>query len=361
MTGVDAYALLLAGGSGERFWPLSRRARPKQFLRLAGEQSLLRQTYARAVAACGGERVWILTRQDLVGTVRRELPELAGDQIVGETQARNTGPAVALGCRMLAARDPRAVAVVLPSDHWIPDGQAFVATLDRAVHVARREGGLVTLGIKPRHPATGYGYVERGGRLEDIAGAFRAVRFHEKPDRRTAAGYLAAGKTYWNSGIFVWRAGDLLAEIERQQPEIDAHLPRDEALSDPQRRPAAVAAFFERAPSISIDYGVMEGARDVWVVEADFPWSDLGSWEAWAELVGEDESGNRTEGDVRCRDARGNIVCSSGTGRVALLGVNDMIVVRAGDVTLVCPRDRVQEIRDLVRGMREDDHDDPYL
>lgn len=353
--------LILAGGAGERFWPLSRRSRPKQLLALAGDVSLVRQTLERALKFSEASRIWILTSEHLVELMRKELPEIPEHQVVGEPVGRNTAPALALGCHLVAHRNPEATVVVLPSDHWIPDAAAFRRDVERAAAVAEATGGLVTFGIPPLRPETGYGYVERGKALPDADGAYSALRFHEKPKLREARGYKDSGKHFWNSGIFVWRADALLKEMKEHQPAIARELPLPANLESPDQRRAALRKYYGAVPSISVDHGVMEKSRNVFMVEARFPWSDLGTWEAWGEARGLDADGSGTEGDVVVHDARNNIVFSEAGGRVALLGVTGLVVVRTGDVTLVVPRERIQEVRDLVSKMKEGNHEDPFL
>lgn len=353
--------LILAGGAGERFWPLSRRRRPKQLLALAGDVSLVRQTLERALRFSRPGDIRILTSSDLVQALREELPEIPGLNVIGEPVARNTAPAIALGCHLATGDDPETVVVVLPSDHYIPDASAFRRDVARAAEVARSQGGLVTFGIPPGRPETGYGYIEKGDALPDVEGAHRVLRFHEKPDLEKAKAYQTSGKHFWNSGIFIWSAKQLLEEMKEHQPEIASNLPSLDALGDSRRRGGVLKEYYESVPSISIDYGVMEKSSRVLMVEARFPWSDLGTWEAWGETRARDGSGNCTEGDVVLEDARDNIVLSQAGGRVALLGVSDLVVVRTGDVTLVVPRARIQEVRDLVSRMKEGNREDPFL
>jgi mannose-1-phosphate guanylyltransferase len=350
------HVLLLAGGSGERFWPLSRKCRPKQFLKLAGRESLLRETVRRARALAPPERIWVLGRRDLEAALREELPEIPSDRFLLEPVGRNTCPAVALGCHRVAREDPAAAVAVLPSDHWIGDDRLFAEALQRALEVAR-SGFLVTFGIVPTRAETGYGYLERGDELPGKPPAHRVARFHEKPDLETARRYLASGRHYWNSGIFVWGVGTFLEELERHQPAIHRALPS----GDVPWGERELEAFFGGVPSISVDYGVLEKSQRVAMVEGRFPWSDLGTWLSWAERLEPDAAGNRCRGDVVAVASEGNVVYSEDPGRVALLGVRDLVVVRTGDVTLVCPKSRVQEIRDLVRRIREVRDDDPYL
>jgi mannose-1-phosphate guanylyltransferase len=368
------HVLVLAGGSGERFWPLSRRLRPKQLLALAGMGSLLSQALDRAQAVCSAvetgsrrrgaspsSRILVLTSRDLAPVLLRELPKkIPRENLIAEPVGRNTGPAVALGCHIVARRDPHAVVVVLPSDHWIPETEPFLEAIGRAVRVARDTGGLVTFGIRPTRPETGYGYIERGAPHASVAGAYRAKAFHEKPDAATAARYVASGDHDWNSGIFVWKAESLLDELAAHEPSLAEAL-AEPGLGGPEVGDEALAAFFESARPVSIDHAVMEKSDKVWVVEGRFRWSDLGTWDAWGATLEPDPRGNRIEGDAVISEANGNIIYSETGGRVAVLGVDGLIVVRTRDATLVLPRNRVQDVREIVRRMREGDREDPYL
>ncbi|MBU1702543.1 MAG: mannose-1-phosphate guanyltransferase [Candidatus Eisenbacteria bacterium] len=357
----DLAVFILAGGSGERFWPLSRKVRPKQFFALGGEDSLIRQAYRRALALNPKGSPWVLSSESLASAFLKELPRLRHERVIQETVAKNTGPAIALGCHLLAMEHPGACVVILPSDHWIPELDLFLTTVKTAIRVARSTGGLVTLGIKPHRAETGYGYIERGTPKGDIPTAYSANGFYEKPELADAKKYLKSGMYFWNSGIFIWTVTAFLTELKRVQPDIYDALPAQEELETESNRRAAINKYFVAAPSISVDQGIMEKAKSVWVVEAPFAWSDLGTWEAWGETRPADTTQNRTDGDVIVQDASGNIVYSDEEGRVALLGVDNLVVVRTKDVTLVCPRERVQEIRELVRRMREENHEDRFL
>lgn len=352
--------VILAGGRGERFWPLSRAARPKQLLALVDDRSLLQATWARARRGVGADRVWAIAPRDLAPVLVPEVPEISAGRWIWETTGRNTGPAVAAAVAVILAEGARAAEdgdrqiLVLPADHWIPDAEAFWRAVRAGVEVVVGTGRLVTFGIRATRAETGYGYIERGAALPlAVAGqAHEVLRFHEKPERAAAAAYLESGRFYWNAGIFLFSAAGMAREITQHAPEIAApfaELRARLAALPPGEWSAAWTAYFRDCTAISIDQAVLERSRAVAVVEAPFTWDDLGSWSSWGEHRAPDTAGNRTAGAVLAFDAHDNIVHSEVGGLVALLGVDGLVVVRTGDVTLVCPRDRVQEIRELVR------------
>ncbi len=341
-------AVILAGGKGERFWPLSRADRPKQLLRLFGDESLLATTWRRLRGRLDPASVWVVTGENLVPAVERELPELPGARLVPEVVGRDTAPALAVAAA-LGARDGRdPVQLVAPSDHWIGDGEAFWESVTRAVAVAEADDHpLVTFGIPISRPDTGYGYIERGEPRPEARDAWRVARFHEKPDERTATTYQAAGRYFWNSGIFVWRARSLLEEIERQMPDLHALVRDLMSAPDPRR---LLPDIFRRAPSRSIDYGVLEHCSRVAVVAASFDWSDVGTWRSWGELaVAQGE--NAAHGEVVAVESCGCVLFAE-RGTVAALGVRDLVIVHTPEATLVVPKSRCQEVRRILQALK---------
>lgn len=345
------YCVIMAGGSGTRFWPASRRHRPKQLLALTGSRSLLQQTVDRMAPLTPAQRVLVVTGAGHAAAVREQLPQVPAEQIIAEPMGRNTAAAAGLAAAWVARRDPAAVCVVLPADHLITDEALYHQTLQRAAEVAQEGDYLVTLGLTPRYAATGFGYIEAGEQVS--AGpppVFAVATFHEKPDAATAEGYLASGRHYWNSGMFVWRAEVLLAEIRRHLPELAQGLeelgPALEAGG--AELEAALARVYPTLPSISIDHGVMEKSERIRVVKADFGWSDVGSWEAMAELWPADDRGNACQdGRVLAIEARDNLVSAEGR-LAALLGVEGLVVVVTDDVVMVLPRRRSQQVREII-------------
>jgi mannose-1-phosphate guanylyltransferase len=355
----DVFHVIMAGGSGTRFWPVSRAGRPKQFLALVGDQPLVRQAFDRASAMSGAEKVYIAA-----GTAHRQmildaLPGFDGSRFIAEPCARNTAPCVGLSALRLRRVDPHGVMVVAPADHVYANPAALQNAIENAVAEARAGDALLTLGIRPTRPETGYGYIE----MEDEsvaapAGARRAKRFVEKPDGPTAKRYLASGRYLWNSGVFVWKISAILHALEAWAPEVWKHLARiDEAMGSREEEQVTREAF-EAMPSISIDYAVMEKAPDVRVVPADPGWSDVGSWDAVAELQDADVAGNSIvspgspDADVLTLHASNNFVYNTTTRLISLIGVEDLIVVDAGDALLVCRKSDSQSVRSVVEALK---------
>lgn len=328
----------MAGGSGTRFWPRSRRLVPKQLLPVLGSQSLLQETVKRLRGFVPSDQILIVTHRDHATAVRRQLPDLPRANVLVEAIARNTAPCLALAALEIERRAPGAVFVSVPADHAIADVAEFRATLLEALAWAAAEPVAITIGIRPTAPETGYGYIHVGAAMAGRTARVRA--FVEKPDAGRARRFLAGNKHLWNSGMFAWRTTTLLALLDRLLP--DVMRPLRAAMAKPARqRPAALARAYARVPSISIDYGVMEHARDVLVVAGSFGWNDVGSWAALAEIPGTAAS------HVIPVDADGSVVF--GNGRlVAVVGLADVIVVDTPDAVLVCHRDRAQDVRRVV-------------
>jgi mannose-1-phosphate guanylyltransferase/mannose-6-phosphate isomerase len=340
-------ALILAGGSGTRFWPLSRTPRPKQLLALESERSLLQETVDRLRPLVGPESVWISTTRHLAAEVRRQLPEVPPAQVLAEPVGRNTAPAIGWSVRAMPAAARQGVVAVLPADHRVADGAAFRAALERAAAAAGDEDRVMTLGVVPRWAETGYGYLELGEPLGAVPGVRRVRRFVEKPDARRAAEFLASGGYLWNAGIFVFRGATLLAHLARLAPELGQGLEAMAAAPSPE----AADELYGRLPALSVDYAVMEKLDGIATLPLDCGWSDLGSWEALYEVLDADREGNAVHGGpALALDARGNLLVGDpgAPGLIAVLGVSDLVVVRAGDAVLVCPRGRSQEVRRLV-------------
>ncbi len=343
-------AVILAGGSGTRLWPLSRRALPKQFLPLVGERSLFQQTVER-VRPLVGDNVLVVATQDVGFLAAQQLRELGvdpGGRVLAEPVGRNTAPAIGLAALL---SEPDEVLLVLPSDHAIQRVEAFRDAVSRARAVADA-GYLVTFGITPSRPETGYGYIQAGQALEGFPGFHRVARFVEKPDRSTAERYLAEGGYSWNSGMFAFRADRILEELARHAPEVHRGL---QALADPVRRTGEVPAdAYAAIPKISIDYAVMERSDRVAVCPADLGWSDLGSFAALHEVMARDAEGNAAHaagGRALFRDARGNLVWAEDKV-VAVIGLGNLAVVDTPDALLVCALDRAQEVRSVAEALQ---------
>jgi mannose-1-phosphate guanylyltransferase len=338
--------VILAGGRGERFWPLSRRARPKQLLPLLSDRALLADTLERLSGLAGPESAWVLTAQDLVAAVRGALPAVPATQVVGEPIGKNTAPAIGLAAWWHRDAGDDAVLAVLPSDHRIEPALRFREELVRAANVALDRRAIVAFGVPPTRPETGYGYIEAGAPIAPGSEFHAVARFHEKPDAKTAEGYLAAGRYLWNSGMFVFPPRVMLEEIAAHQGDLAALLRELPDAPGPGTE-AEIARFYLAAPSISIDYAVMERSTRALVARAGFAWDDLGSWAALGADRTRDGAGNVARGRALLEDCKDVIAFADG-GLVAALGVEGLVIVRTGDVTLVVPRERAQEVRRLV-------------
>jgi len=343
------YAVVLAGGSGSRFWPRSRLRMPKQLLPIVGARTMLQETVARLSPLVAPDRVRIVTRREHARAVRAQLPGLRADQVLVEPEGRNTAAAIALAALGVARERDDASIAVLPADHAIDGAARFRSDLGFALHLAERSGALVTLGLRPTRPETGYGYIRAGRAVPGTSGRAAWVEaFVEKPDRERAAALLAGGRVLWNSGIFAWRVSAILAALRTHLPALVAAL--EQALG--RRDPKVLAAAYRRLPGLSIDTGVLERAARVAVVRARFGWADVGSW---ATLERFWRAGGNGRNAVRGRavpiDSRGCVV-DSPRRLVALVGVDDLIVVDSPDALLVCRKDRAQDVRLVVAELR---------
>jgi mannose-1-phosphate guanylyltransferase len=342
------YALILAGGSGERFWPLSRRARPKQLLKLVSERTLLEETVTRLDGLVPRERILILTNVEQEPAVRELLADFPSENIVAEPAKRDTAAAVALGAAWVAARDHMATMVVLPADHVIKDTAAFQKTVTTAAAAAQSEGALVTIGIKPTWACPGFGYIEQGARVRSVKAELpvhRVVRFREKPNSDLAETFVRQGNFRWNAGMFVWAVSTVLSEFNRHTPELASFISQ---LCAPNGFEAALRDRFPQLPKISFDYAIMEKADRVLMVEAAFDWDDVGGWQAVASYFAKDGDGNAANDEVTAVDSTNNIVFAQDGTKIALLGVHNLIVVRTSDALLVCDRHEAEKIKGLI-------------
>jgi mannose-1-phosphate guanylyltransferase len=339
------FAFIMAGGSGERFWPMSRRSTPKHLLKLLGDQTLLETTVRRMEGLVPLENTFVLTNEAQIEATRAAVPFLPQQNIIAEPAKRDTAPACALATAIARSLHPEAVCVVLPADAMIHDVAKFRERLADAID-ASASGAIVTLGIPPTFPATGYGYLEtgeplharpRGGRLHALK------RFVEKPDLEKAAAYVREGTYFWNAGIFIWKASTFLDESRRQVPALADFI---EALVSFEALPELLAARFASLPKISVDYAIMENARRIATIIADFDWDDVGAWTALPAHIPPDAEGNSTRGSVVQHGSRDNIAISNGR-MVALCGVQNLVVVETPDAILVCGRDSVQQVKEL--------------
>jgi len=342
------HAVIMAGGAGTRFWPASRRLRPKQLLPLAGDEALLRQSVARVEPLCGAGRVWIATGAHLADATLATVPSVPRERLLIEPAARNTAPCIAWAAHVVARAEPDAVVMALPSDHHIADLDGYRAALARAVASAR-SGVITTIGITPTHPETGYGYIE----AEPGEGpVLRARRFVEKPDRARAEAFLDAGTFYWNAGMFFFRAADMVRAVAEHLPELSRGLRAIDDAAALGHEAGALAEIFPNLPSVSVDVGVMEKMSELAMVPGDFGWNDLGSWLTVSELAPKTAAGNSGPDGTIFVGASGNHVTDlrtrGGKRVIALCGVKDLVIVETDDALLVVDRSEAQRVRDVV-------------
>jgi mannose-1-phosphate guanylyltransferase len=355
----ELYAVIMAGGQGTRFWPRSRRKMPKQLLNIIGEATMLEQTVARISALIPAERTLVVAGEAYRDPIRASLPQLPAENFLFEPVGRNTAACVAWAALWVRQRTSDAVMAVLPADHLIRHVAEFLRVLEVAAVVAQPLNRLVTIGIQPTHPETGYGYIRASeDRLQvDGRAVFRVAQFVEKPSRHTAEQFLAEGTYVWNSGMFVWRADSIWQEISRHLPQLTHDLEPVAERMSADTMENVLNDVYPRLPSVSIDVGVMERAQDVWVVPADIGWSDVGSWRALGELLDADAHGNVVIGEQRGIDTAGCFIHSP-SKLVATIGLNDLVVIETNDVLLICPKERDQDVRKLVELLeREGRHD----
>ncbi len=353
------HAVIMAGGSGTRFWPRSRRSRPKQLIQIAGQKSLLAATVERLQGTVPAAHLWVVTTEDLCEAIQSEAPGLPAENILAEPAGRDTAAAVGFAAAAVSARDPDAVLVVMPADHTIEPAAKFQQAIRAAGELAKQQDLLVTFAIPPTYPATGYGYIEKGKKFDDAPEGitvFRAQEFTEKPTLSAAKKYLKHGHHFWNSGIFVWRTRTILAQIQKHLPAHAAGLQEIAKDWGTPQAAATLARVYPTLPKISIDYGVMEPAARagrVLMIPASFHWDDVGSWVSLENHLNSDADGNVSEGTMVAIDSRNNIVSSEGEHLVAALGVSDLVIVHTPDVTLVTTREKAQEIKQIVTKLEE--------
>jgi len=343
------HAVIMAGGVGSRFWPRSRKHKPKQMLNIFGNNTLLQETMARISALVEPPQILIVTTRELAPIIKQQLPEITDDNFVIEPAARNTAPCIGLAAIRLQQRDPHGMMVALPADHLISDRERFLNCLKQALETAQKFDSLVTIGIKPTHPETGYGYIQYHPAHLKSSGAYEVVTFAEKPNLATAKRFLDSGDFFWNSGIFIWSVQRILKEIEDSLPELYAALCEIRSLEGPDSE-AQFTAIYESIRPISVDFGIMEKASNVAVVKGDFSWTDIGNWAEVYRLSPKDKNGNVSLDGHVLMDAR-NCYIDSPDRFVALVGVQDLIVINTADALLICHREHAQDVKQAVEYM----------
>ena len=351
------YPVILAGGRGTRFWPLSRKRCAKQLLPLDGKKTMIQQTLARLLPFAPAKRVWVITNDDSRAAIIRQLPKLEKRQIIAEPIGRNTAPAVGLAAFLLLRSDPTAVLGMFPSDHVIGDDQRFRKNVERGIEIAASAENIIVLGIKPTRPETGYGYIEAS--TSEGRGALRVRRFTEKPDAARAAGFLAAGSYYWNSGMFLWSAQTLADALREHLPNTATILERIAATYGTRKFEATFRKLYSKCDNISVDYALLEprsakgeGASNIYCIPSEFGWNDLGSWTALYEhRTAKEKSAHENvlvDGGSFTLDASGNYVHAPGKF-VAAVGVKNLVIVDTGDALLITTRDRAQDVGKVVK------------
>jgi mannose-1-phosphate guanylyltransferase len=346
------YAVIMAGGVGTRFWPRSREKSPKHLLHIVGKETMLQQTVKRLEPMVDSRNVFVVTNRLQKSQIAKQLSKVPEGNIIVEPVGRNTAPCIGLAALHIHRLDPDAVMVVLPADHLIQNEDEFRSVLKIAVETAANSDSLITIGMTPTHPETGYGYIQyMSDRTPDNpyydAGVRKVKTFAEKPNLQTAEQFLASGDFLWNSGMFVWRAGAILKQIERTLPELWTELSKVVPEMGTSRYPAAVETAYGIIRGISIDYGVMEKADDVFVIPASFGWNDIGSWDEVYRVGGKDDRGNSITGKVIQVDVANSLIYSP-EKLVAAVGVEDLIIVNTDDALLVCRRGRSQDVKEIV-------------
>ncbi len=349
------HAVIMAGGSGTRFWPASRNSFPKQLLHLVGNNTMLQATFERLQGLVSPEHTLVMTNQHLVDSVRTQMPLVPPEQIVGEPMKRDTAACIALAASLIVHADPDAVMLVLPADHVISSDQQFQDCMSAGVRLIEQSPDrIVTFGIRPNYPAESFGYVQRGEALTSskVAGAYRVESFREKPNRQIAEQYLQAGTYYWNSGIFMWRASTILNALRTYEPEMMKHIDAISKSMGSPSFPATLQREFAAIDGRSIDYAVMERYSDVAVIEATFRWDDVGSWQSIGRLTEPDEQGNCVRGKYLPIQSQRMIVYGNPDHLLVTIGVQDMIVVHTDNATLVAPKHEEERVREVVKQLQ---------
>lgn len=350
---MAASVVILAGGKGERFWPKSREAMPKQFIQLTDKGTMLQLTFQRAGQIVPRENIYVVTGSKYAALVAEQLPEMPPENIIVEPEGRNTAPCIGLAAVILEQLDPDNVMVVLPADHYIAQEARFTSTLKAAVELAEMQEAFITLGIVPTRPETGYGYIEMGTKRDYSGGFYYEVNsFKEKPDYETAQSYLGSGNFLWNSGMFVWPVRILLQEIQRHQPLLYQGLEKIRKSIKKGNFVEDISSIYKELPKESIDYALLEKVERILVIPGEFGWDDVGSWAALPRVFSVDEEGNYLQGSVITMGAQ-NCIIDGKTKLVAAVGVEDLVVIDTEDAILICPKDKSQDVKLILEQLRK--------
>ena len=344
------YCLIMAGGSGTRFWPRSRVVKPKQYLSLFGDLSLIQESVQRFANFIPEDRIYVVSAKSQQEVLESQTTNLPKENMIYEPVGKNTLPAIGLAALFIAEKDPDGILIVSPSDHLIQNDELFQQCIESAALIAEKNDGIVTIGISPKYPATGYGYVQTAEEIQigQSIKSFAVTKFVEKPNVEVATGYLKSGGFFWNSGIFIFKVSVFLESVQKYAPELYADLMRIKEHIGAETYEEAVDRIYREVTSISIDYGILEKASNVFLVQGDFIWNDLGSWEeVYKYDSNKDENQNATSGEVVLIDTKNSYVYAPNS-LVAVVGLEDVIVVQEGDTILVCKRDRAEDIKAVV-------------
>lgn len=351
----NIFCLIMAGGAGTRFWPGSKVAKPKQYLSIVGEDSLLQSTIKRFSTFALEERIYVVSGKDQAAVLESQTPMLPKKNLIYEPVGRNTLPCIGLAAMVAEKENPDGIMVVSPSDHLIENDELFKDTVLTAVKIASERDGIVTLGISPTFPATGYGYIKTASEItgQNEIPQFKVDRFVEKPDLETATSYLKQGGFYWNSGLFIFKISVFLKAVEEFAPELYADLRK---IQDDLGNPSfdqTLNSIYRAINGISVDYGIMEHAKNIYLVEGNFNWNDLGSWESVYQVSPKDEDGNVVSGEGILVDSKNSYI-KTDNGLIAVVGLDDIIVVQDGNTTLVCKRDKAEDVKKIVEQLRKE-------
>lgn len=343
---MEIYAVIMAGGVGSRFWPRSKEKSPKQLIKIFGDYTMIQDTVKRLKGLVKNENIFVITNKIQKPTVIEQLPQIPKENIIDEPFGKNTAACIGLASIIIKQKNPDAVTITLPSDHLIKDENEFRNCLKNACDFANESKGLLTIGIKPTRPETGYGYIQFDEK-EISNNIYKVLTFAEKPNLNTAIRFLQAGDFLWNSGIFIWRVDSILKSIEKYLPDLYEGLIQLESKIGSPEFEKELINVYGQLKSISIDYGVMEKADNVYLSKADFYWNDVGSWEAVYEIADKNDDGNAIVGDVYTEQSFNSYIFSPDKF-VATIGVEDLIIINTNDALLVCKRDKAQDVRQVV-------------